>query len=46
MIILIALTFLLGVWGVLSESAVSIIWPVLLAGIGFTKLMKGKCKCC
>ncbi|MEO6077391.1 MAG: hypothetical protein ABIP54_01250 [Candidatus Andersenbacteria bacterium] len=45
-IILIALTFLLGVWGILPENAVSIIWPVLLGAIGFTKLFAHKCSCC
>ncbi|HSX24690.1 MAG TPA: hypothetical protein VLG69_01865 [Candidatus Andersenbacteria bacterium] len=45
-IILIALTFLLGTWGVLGESAVAVIWPVLLLIIGGTKLMASKCSCC
>ena len=43
---LIAITFLLGAWGILSEGAVSVIWPVLLLVIGGTKLMKNKCTCC
>ena len=45
-IMLIAITFLLGAWGILSEGAVSVIWPVLLLVIGGTKLMKNKCTCC
>ena len=43
---LIAITFLLGAWGILSEGAVSVIWPVLLLVIGGTKLMKNKCTRC
>lgn len=45
-IILIAVTFLLGHWTMLSESSVAVIWPILLGAIGVTKLMKGKCSCC
>lgn len=44
--ILIAVTFLLGAWDMLSATSVDIIWPVLLGAIGVTKLMKGKCNCC
>lgn len=45
-IILIAVTFLAGEWGMLSAASVAMIWPVLLGAIGVTKLMKGKCSCC
>jgi len=46
-VILIALAFLLNAWDVLiSDGALSVIWPILLAAIGFTKLNKGRCKCC
>ncbi len=45
-VILIAFAFLLSAWDLLAESTVAIIWPILLAAIGFTKLTKGKCKCC
>lgn len=45
-IILIAATFLLGQWNMLSENSVAMIWPILLGAIGVTKLMKRKCACC
>lgn len=45
-VILIALAFLLQAWDLLSESAVSIIWPILVAAIGFTKLGQSRCTCC
>ena len=45
-IILIALTFLLGTWGIFNEGTVAVIWPVLLLIIGVTKLMGQKCSCC
>ncbi len=45
-IILIAVTFLLGQWEMLSQSTVDIVWPILLGAIGVTKLMKGRCGCC
>jgi len=45
-ITLIGLTFLLGAFGVLSEHAVSITWPVLVILAGLKKMTKGMCKCC
>lgn len=45
-VILIGLTFLLGAYGVFSEQAVNIIWPILLIIAGGTKLMRHKCGCC
>ena len=46
LIILIGLTFLLGVLNILTSSFVDLAWPVLLILIGMQKLMAGKCKCC
>ncbi len=46
LIILIAATFLLGAWDILSAGTVTVVWPILLGAIGITKLMKGKCTCC
>ena len=46
MIVLIALTFLLGNLGTLTASFVGIAWPVLLGVAGLTKLCSGSCKCC
>lgn len=45
-IILIAATFLLGEWEIISPTTVDIVWPILLGAIGVTKLMKGRCGCC
>ncbi len=47
LMIFIALAFLLNAWEVgISDGALSIIWPILLAAIGFTQLSQGRCKCC
>jgi hypothetical protein len=40
------LVFLLGDFGILTEGAVTITWPVLVMAAGLTKLMGSKCKCC
>lgn len=46
MALLIALAFLLGNLGYVSDATVGMAWPILL-GIGaLTKLMGGKCTCC
>lgn len=46
LIVLFGLTFLLGALGVLTEGAVSIIWPLIVIIAGLKKLGKGMCKCC
>jgi hypothetical protein len=45
-IILIAITFLCGQWGIIAPETVDVVWPVLLGAIGVTKLMRRACKCC
>ena len=45
-ITLIGLAFLLGALNILTASAVSVVWPVLLIIAGGTKMCGGKCKCC
>lgn len=45
-IVLIAFTFLLQAWDILSFSTVDVIWPILLAAIGLTKLGQSRCTCC
>jgi hypothetical protein len=45
-IVLIAIAFLLQAWGLVMDSTVSVIWPILLAAIGISKLMEGRCSCC
>jgi hypothetical protein len=46
MVLLIALAFLLGNLGYVSEDVVGIAWPILLGVGALTKLFSGKCKCC
>lgn len=48
LVILFGLTFLLGMWSMLSWDAVNIIWPVLVIAAGAMKLTErmGMCKCC
>ena len=45
-IALIAVTFLLGDFGVFSASTVALIWPILLLIAAGTKMNRGMCKCC
>ncbi len=45
-IALIAITFLLGDFNVLSPSTVAVIWPILLLIAAGTKMNRGMCKCC
>lgn len=46
MVVLIALTFLLGNLGTLSESFVGMAWPILLGVAGLAKMFGRSCKCC
>jgi hypothetical protein len=46
LIVLFGLTFLLGALNVLTVSAVSIIWPILVILAGLKKMMGKSCKCC
>ena len=45
-VILFGLTLLIGVLGVISLEAVSIVLPVLIILGGLQKMMGGMCKCC
>lgn len=45
LIIVIGLTFLLGVMNVLSPMVVAYAWPILVIVFGVTRLMGGSCKC-
>ena len=40
------LLFLLGRWGVFTQSFVDIAWPVIVILGGVMKLMSKKCICC
>ncbi|MDP3771069.1 MAG: hypothetical protein Q8R16_02105 [bacterium] len=44
--LLIAVAFLLGNLGYVSEKFVSLAWPILLGLGALMKLTGGKCKCC
>lgn len=46
LIILFGLTFLLGNFGVIMSSTVSLIWPILVIVCGFLSMNKKSCKCC
>jgi len=46
LIILFALTFLLGNLEMISKQIVDITWPILVGIGGVFKLMQGSCKCC
>ena len=45
-VILFALTFLLGALDVLGARTVSVIWPILVGVVGLMKLTESRCKCC
>ena len=46
LVVLFALLFLLGAYGVVAERTVAVGWPLLLLVGGLMKLSDGKCKCC
>ncbi len=46
LVVLIGLTFLLGSLNILTGSAVSIIWPVLVIVGGLSKMFGRTCGCC
>ena len=43
LVVLFGLTFLLGAMNILTASAVSIIWPILVIIAGIKKMCKCKC---
>ncbi len=44
--VLFGLTFLLGTMSVISDMAVSYIWPIIVILAGLTKMSSNRCKCC
>ena len=46
LITLFGLTFLLGNLNILTQAAVTMVWPLLVMAAGLTKMMEYKCKCC
>ncbi|MBI3420840.1 MAG: hypothetical protein HY006_02145 [Candidatus Sungbacteria bacterium] len=46
LVVVFAITFLLGAFDVISQWAVSIAWPIVVGVAGLSKLMEGSCKCC
>ena len=46
LLLLFALLFLLGALGTVSQSTVSIGWPILVGVAALMKLFEGGCKCC
>ena len=46
LITLIGVTFLLGVYHVLTPTFVNMAWPILLILIGLFKMCEGMCPCC
>lgn len=45
-LVLIALTFFLGNYGIIEEHTASIIWPIFLGLLGLQKAFSRRCKCC
>ena len=45
-LVIFGLVFLLGNLNILTASAVSMIWPIILIVAGLMKMKSGSCKCC
>ncbi|OGY68752.1 MAG: hypothetical protein A2586_01975 [Candidatus Harrisonbacteria bacterium RIFOXYD1_FULL_40_9] len=46
LVVLFALTFLLGTFDVLTARTVSVVWPVLVGIYGVLKMRENRCSCC